>query len=374
MSKYLFSSESVSHAHPDKICDKISDAILDAYLSIDQNVRAGIESFITKDKLFISGEVSSKTEFHDNDIKQIASQTLFNAGYNASDFEITPLLNTQSSDIAQGVDSGGAGDQGIMFGYACNETEQFMPASIYYSHKILEEIFRANEAENINILGNDAKCLLTLEYENGNPIRATDIIVSIQHSEVIKQRAIKDYLIPIIEKTLPSDWLPANDHIRVNPTGLFIKGGPEADAGLTGRKIIVDTYGGHAPHGGGAFSGKDPTKVDRSAAYFARYVAKNIVAQSLADKCLIQVSYGIGIKEPISIYAQSFGTSQYSDKELTKIIKTNFSFYPSDIIEILNLKNPIYSPTAAYGHFGRENYQSGGLDYFTWEKTNHKFK
>lgn len=378
MNKYLFTSESVAEGHPDKICDQISDALVDDYLKIDNQARLAIETMATTNKVIIAGE----TRIHNNNltndwIEQRIRDAVKNIGYEQEGFhheklDIEILLHDQSADIALGVDANedkdeGAGDQGIMFGYACNETNVLMPATIYYAHKILKNIMDAVKSGDIKDLGPDAKSQITLEYIDGKPVKADNILVSIQHQKGRKISEIKDIIEKYTKQILPDGWMPNNDKILVNPTGNFVIGGPDGDAGLTGRKIIVDTYGGAAPHGGGAFSGKDPTKVDRSAAYMARYLAKNIVASGLMDKCLIQLSYAIGISQPTSFYINSYNTAQIDENLIIKKIVDLIDLSPRGIRNHLQLNKPIYQRTATYGHFGRDPDAEGG---FSWEKIN----
>jgi len=374
LKNYLFTSESVSEGHPDKVCDQISDSLVDAYLSLENQSRLAIETFATTNRVIIGGEIRAP-EISKNDIENIICQTVKDIGYNQKGFdwqqiEITNLIHGQSPDIARGVDAGsnkdeGAGDQGIMFGYACNETPELMPAPIYYAHRILQNIIKAVREQKIPNFGPDAKSQVTLKYVDDKPIGADNILVSIQHPEGYSAKQIKDFIMPIIEQTMPKGWMCNADKFLVNPTGNFVIGGPDGDAGLTGRKIIVDTYGGSAPHGGGAFSGKDPTKVDRSAAYMARYLAKNIVASKLAEKCTIQISYAIGISKPLSLYVNNHGTG-IDGEELVKIINELVDLSPRGIRNHLNLNRPIYKKTASYGHFGRPTEADGS---FSWENT-----
>lgn len=371
---YLFTSESVSEGHPDKVCDQISDSLVDAYMSKDPFSRLAIETFATTNRVIIGGEIRAP-EISKNDIEKIIRQKVKEIGYEQKGFhwknlEITNLIHGQSQDIAIGVDSSsskdeGAGDQGIMFGYACNETEVLMPAPIYYAHRILHNIMDAIRIGEIKGLGPDAKSQVTLYYENGIPIRAETILVSIQHIEDYDQKKVRELIYPYVKKSLPKNWMCKEQKFLVNPTGKFVIGGPDGDAGLTGRKIIVDTYGGASPHGGGAFSGKDPTKVDRSAAYMARYLAKNIVAANLAKRCTIQISYAIGVSKPLSLYINNHETG-VAGEDLIKVINELVDLSPRGIRTHLMLNKPIYQRTASYGHFGRIPEQDGG---FSWEKT-----
>lgn len=370
---FLFTSESVSKGHPDKICDQISDCLVDAYLAVDPYSRLAIETFATTNRVVIGGEIRapqiSKFEIEEkirNLVKKIGYEQ---PGFNWKNLEITNLIHGQSADIAVGVDASdkkeeGAGDQGIMFGFACKETETLMPAAIYYAHRILHNIDDAIIAGEIEALGPDAKSQITLRYENGMPIAAEAILVSIQHPEGFSAKQVREIIRPIVERSIPRGWMCNEDKFLVNPTGKFVIGGPDGDAGLTGRKIIVDTYGGAAPHGGGAFSGKDPTKVDRSAAYMARYLAKNVVAADLAKKCTIQISYAIGVSKPLSLYVD-LADSEISQEKLINAINQLVDLTPKGIRTHLGLNKPIYERTAAYGHFGRNLESDGG---FSWEK------
>ena len=376
---YLFTSESVSEGHPDKICDQISDAIVDAYLDKSEQkdqVRVACETMVTTNKVILAGEIRGE-EIKDEEIEDITRKIVKEIGYEQENFhwknfDFSCFLHTQSIDIAQGVDandsrSEGAGDQGIMFGYACTETKEFMPAPIQYSHQILKLLAKERKLGNVPGILPDSKSQVTLIYnEENNPIGCDNIVVSTQHSSNLTKNEIFNYLYPIIENSLPREWVLPEEKIFINPTGKFEIGGPDGDAGLTGRKIIVDTYGGACQHGGGAFSGKDPSKVDRSAAYAARYVAKNIVYAGLAERCTIQLAYAIGMVEPLSIYINTYGTGKLKDLELVDIINKTFDLTPRGIRDMLNLSNVNYISTAAYGHFGRE---STSNQFFTWEKT-----
>ena len=374
---FLFTSESVSHGHPDKVCDQISDALVDAYLAEDPQSRLAIETFATTNRVIIGGEIRAP-EIARSKIEEIIRGVVKKIGYNQKGFnyrtlEISNFLHEQSVDIARGVDAGvnkeeGAGDQGIMFGYACDETVQFMPAPIFYAHRLLENIMAAVKSGQLPNLGPDAKSQITLNYVNSRPVGVKSVLVSIQHPAGFAQEQIKELLLPFIKKTLPEGWMCSENEVLVNPTGQFIIGGPDGDAGLTGRKIIVDTYGGAAPHGGGAFSGKDPTKVDRSAAYMARYLAKNVVAAKLAVRCTIQLSYAIGLAQPLSVYVNLHNSSaEFIDREekIIKFIKKNIDLSPKGIRGYLGLNRPIYEKTASYGHFGRDFEEDGS---FSWEK------
>lgn len=382
---YLFTSESVSCGHPDKVCDQISDAILDLFLSKDPVARVACEVMVTTDTVKIAGETRSVADITRQEIENVVRNTIKEIGYEQDGFnwktvKIENMLHTQSPDIAIGVDANdkgkdeGAGDQGLMFGYACDETEEYMPAAIYYSNRLLENIFNGIKKGELKGLGPDAKAQITLEYKDGKPVFAHTVLVSIQHIEDLSIDKIKEMILPYIKDTLPAKWIKETQktpvdkktRILINPTGRFVIGGPVGDTGLTGRKIIVDTYGGYAPHGGGAFSGKDPTKVDRSGAYITRYMAKNIVAAGLAKECLIQVSYAIGMSDPISVYVDTKGTGVFSDDKIQEAIETLVDLKPRSLREILRLNRPIYKKTATYGHFGRKPEIDGS---FSWEKT-----
>ena len=375
-SNYLFTSESVSEGHPDKVCDQISDSILDLYLSKDPVARVAVETLVTTDLVVVSGEVRSASEISKELIEKTIRSTVREIGYEQEGFhwetmEVKILLHEQSSDIALGVDSDGnlkdegAGDQGIMFGYACNETSELMPAPIFYSHKILKLLSEKRHAGLIDGILPDSKSQVTMVYENNKPIKADSIVVSTQHTENCSQDEINQIVKKVINESLPSELLNDDTSYIINPTGNFVIGGPVGDTGLTGRKIIVDTYGGSAPHGGGAFSGKDPTKVDRSAAYISRYLAKNVVAAGISDKCTIQLSYAIGLSKPLSIYADLGDKGSISEDSLVKFLSDLVDLTPRGIRERLGLNKPIYKKTASYGHFGREPDQDGG---FGWEK------
>ena len=380
-STYVFTSESVSEGHPDKVCDRISDAVLDAFLAEEPEARVACETFATTNRVVIGGEVGlsdkEKLASYMGRIDEIARACIKDIGYEQDKFhhetvEVTNLLHEQSAHIAQGVDAAdnkdeGAGDQGIMFGYATNETEELMPAPIQYSHAILRRLAEVRKDGTEPTLGPDAKSQLSVRYENGKPVGVTSIVLSTQHLDAsMTSDDVRQVVEPYIRETLPEGWITADTAWHVNPTGKFVIGGPDGDAGLTGRKIIVDTYGGAAPHGGGAFSGKDPTKVDRSAAYAARYLAKNVVAAGLAEKCTIQLSYAIGVARPLSIYADTFGTGQVSEEQIEKAVSDCMDLTPRGIRTHLGLNKPIYQRTAAYGHFGRAPDADGG---FSWERT-----
>ena len=367
---FIFTSESVSEGHPDKICDQISDAIVDAFLTEEPQSRVAIETAVTTDYVGIFGETRGPDNITPENMEEIARNVIKQIGYDQKGFSWKTArfdirAHSQSVDIAQGVDAEGAGDQGIMFGYACKETEQYMPAAIQYSHDILRALSEARHSGEVKGLGPDSKSQISLNYKNGQPVGAASIVVSTQHSEHLSQDEIRDIVRGQVEKTIPEGWMCPEAEFYVNPTGRFVIGGPVGDAGLTGRKIIVDTYGGAAPHGGGAFSGKDPTKVDRSAAYAARYVAKNIVAAGFAERCTIQVSYAIGIAKPISLFVNTHGTGTVPESQIQKAINESMDLSPKGIRTHLNLNRPIYQRTAAYGHFGRKPEDDGG---FSWEK------
>jgi len=372
----LFTSESVSEGHPDKVSDQVSDAILDLYLTKDPNARVAVETLVKTGMAVVAGEVTSSATVTPGEIESTIRKVICDIGYDSSDVcfdgntcAVINAIGLQSVDIAMGTHEAdeanqGAGDQGLMFGYAANETETLMPAPIYYSHRLVEKQAELRRSGAADFLRPDAKSQISVRYENGKPVSVDAVVLSTQHSADIEQEALRAFVKrEIIEAVLPSDWLSDNTKYHINPTGQFIIGGPMGDCGLTGRKIIVDTYGGMARHGGGAFSGKDPSKVDRSAAYAGRYVAKNIVAAGLADSCEIQVSYAIGVAEPTSISIDTFGTAKIAEDVIINLIRTHFDLRPKGLINMLDLKRPIYRPTAAYGHFGREQAD------FTWERT-----
>ena len=375
-SSYLFTSESVSEGHPDKVSDRISDAVVDAYLRAEPQARVACETLCTTNRIVIAGEVRGPASITSETVETLARDAVKAIGYEQDGFhwqhaDVSCLLHQQSSDIAQGVDSAadkdeGAGDQGIMFGYACRETDVLMPAPVYYAHRILQDMAAARHADKNSGLGPDAKSQITLQYENGKPVRATSVVVSTQHADKLSQSDVREIVRPYVMAVLPEGWMCAEQEFYVNPTGRFVIGGPDGDAGLTGRKIIVDTYGGAAPHGGGAFSGKDPTKVDRSAAYAARYLAKNVVAAGCAERCTIQLSYAIGVAKPLSLYVDLHGTGQVDEARLEKVLAEVMDLSPRGIRNHLQLNRPIYERTAAYGHFGRAPEADGG---FSWEKT-----
>lgn len=375
---YLFTSESVSEGHPDKVCDRISDAIVDTYLAADPDSRVAVETLTTTNKVVLAGEVRCAGSVSKDQLIEVARRAIKEIGYEQDGFHhetasIDCLVHEQSADIAQGVDADGdkekdegAGDQGIMFGYACRETDVLMPAPIHYSHKILQNMAKARHDGTNPEFGPDAKSQVTLAYENGVPVRATSVVVSTQHSEGASQAELRETVRGFVENVLPEGWMCPEEEFYVNPTGRFVIGGPDGDAGLTGRKIIVDTYGGAAPHGGGAFSGKDSTKVDRSAAYASRYLAKNVVAADLADKCTLQLSYAIGVSKPLSIYVDLHGTGKVDEAKLEQALMEVMDLSPRGIREHLGLTKPIFERTAAYGHFGRTPDADGG---FSWERT-----
>tara|TARA_B100001287_G_scaffold477_1_gene413 strand:- start:1821 stop:2984 length:1164 start_codon:yes stop_codon:yes gene_type:complete len=373
--KYIFTSESVSEGHPDKVCDQISDTVLDLFLAEDKSSRVACETMATTNRIILAGEVRGSSSVTNDIIDEKIREKVRDIGYEQNGFhwksvDISILLHEQSTDIAMGVDASGnkdegAGDQGIMFGHACRETDVLMPAPIQFSHQILKKMADARRSKSIAGLGPDSKSQVSLLYENGKPIRATSIVISTQHDDALEQSEVREIVRPFVEQTLPKGWMCPEEEFYVNPTGRFVVGGPDGDAGLTGRKIIVDTYGGAAPHGGGAFSGKDPSKVDRSAAYAARWLAKNVVAAGLADKCTIQLSYAIGVSRPLSVYINTYGTGNVSEVKLSDYIQTQIDLSPRGIRQRLELNRPIYARTAAYGHFGREPVSDGG---FSWEK------
>ena len=378
---YLFTSESVSEGHPDKVCDRISDMVVDTYLGAEPQSRVACETLTTTNKVVLAGEVRGP-EIKKDDLIEKVRHCIKDIGYDQDGFtwkeatKIESHLHAQSADIAMGVDSSGnkdegAGDQGIMFGYACNETDVLMPAPIHYSHKILRLMAADRKSGKLKNIEPDSKSQITIEYKDGKPANVKSVVISTQHSADVDQSQVRKLVMPYIEKSIPKSLLNNLDdkEIYINPTGNFVIGGPDGDSGLTGRKIIVDTYGGAAPHGGGAFSGKDPTKVDRSAAYASRYLAKNVVASQIADKCLIQLAYAIGVSKPLSIYVDLFDNDEEKNKHVEKLISENFDLSPRGIREMLGLNKPIYEKSAAYGHFGREPEGDGS---FSWEKTDKK--
>ena len=369
----MFTSESVSEGHPDKICDRISDAIVDTFLAAEPQARCGVETLVTTNRVVLAGEVRGPASITSQKLIEVARNTIREIGYEQENFHwehaaIKCFIHGQSSDIARGVDAGGnkdegAGDQGMMFGYACTETPELMPAPIFYAHAILRSLSEARHAGNTPLLGPDSKSQVTLHYVGGRPVRATKIVVSIQHSDQIEREEVREIVRPHVLDVLPPGWMCSDEHFLVNPTGRFVIGGPHGDAGVTGRKIIVDTYGGAAPHGGGAFSGKDPTKVDRSAAYAARYLAKNVVGAGLAERCTIQVAYAIGVSKPLSFYVDTGGV--VDEQKLAGVLQQLMDLSPRGIRTHLGLNKPIYTSTAAYGHFGRHPEPDGS---FSWER------
>ena len=376
MASHLFTSESVSEGHPDKVCDRISDTVVDMYLATDAGARVACETLCTTNLVVIAGEVRGPDSIGAADIEARVRDAIRDIGYEQAGFhwehaDVHVRLHKQSSDIAQGVDAAGskdegAGDQGLMFGYACRETPALMPAPIHFSHRILKRMADARRAGSTPGLGPDSKSQVTLRYEDGEPVAAASVVVSTQHAASLGQAEVREIVRPFVEEVLPDGWMCPEEEFYVNPTGRFVIGGPDGDCGLTGRKIIVDTYGGAALHGGGAFSGKDPSKVDRSAAYAARHVAKNVVAADLADRCTIQVAYAIGVSKPISVYVDTGGTGRVDELKLSEVLQELVDLSPRGIRERLGLSRPIYSRTAAYGHFGREPDADGG---FSWERT-----
>lgn len=367
-SGYLFTSESVTEGHPDKIADQISDAVLDATLTEDPTARVACETLVTTGLVVIAGEITTSAHV---DYARVARETISDIGYTRAKYgfdcdtcSVLSALDRQSPDIAMGVDTGGAGDQGLMFGFACNETPELMPLPIQLAHMLARRLSEARKTGELPYLRPDGKSQVTIEYRDGRPFRASAIVISSQHDQNVTNEQLRAEIEEkVIRQTVSTELLDKDTKLHINPTGRFVTGGPQGDAGLTGRKIIVDTYGGYAPHGGGAFSGKDPTKVDRSAAYMARYVAKNIVAAGLADRCLVQLAYAIGVADPVSVMVDTKGTSRISENALAELVRKNFNLTPLGIIEELNLRRPIYRATASYGHFGREE------EGFTWEKT-----
>ncbi len=366
--RYLFTSESVTEGHPDKIADQISDSILDAILAQDPVGRVACETLVTTGLAIIAGEITTNCYV---DFPKIVRQTIREVGYTRAKFgfdaetcAVLSSIHEQSPDIAQGVDPGGAGDQGLMFGYACTETPELMPLPIMLAHKLVKGLSCARRDGVLDYLRPDGKSQVSVEYENGKPVRVDTVVVSTQHSSTVENNTLREEIVDkIVNRVIPEDMRDSKTRILINPTGRFVVGGPHGDAGVTGRKIIVDTYGGAAPHGGGAFSGKDPTKVDRSACYMARYVAKNVVASGLADRCMVQLAYAIGVAEPVSVLIDTFGTGQIADERISELVRAHFKLTPRGIIESLDLRRPIYKKTAAFGHFGRTEPE------FTWERT-----
>jgi len=365
---FLFTSESVTEGHPDKIADQISDAVLDAILEQDPTARVACETLVTTGTAVIAGEITTKAIVN---YKKIIRDTINDIGYNNASFgydcntlSVMDLVGTQSPDIAQGVDTGGAGDQGLMFGFACNETDELMPLPIQLAHNLTRKLSEVRRSGELDYLRPDGKSQVSVEYRDGKPFRIEAVVISTQHAEEVETETLRsDILEKIIKTTIPANLLDEKTKYHINPTGRFVVGGPMGDAGLTGRKIIVDTYGGYAPHGGGAFSGKDPTKVDRSAAYMARYIAKNIVAAGLAEKCTVQLAYAIGVAEPVSVLVDTHDTGRVDEQKLSEVVRKNFALTPTGIIEALDLRRPIFKETAKFGHFGRTKNE------FSWEKT-----
>jgi S-adenosylmethionine synthetase len=366
--RYLFTSESVTEGHPDKIADQISDSVLDTILAQDPMARVACETLVTTGLAIIAGEITTHCTF---DFQKVVRDTIADVGYTKSEYgfdadtcAVLSSIHEQSPDIAMGVDPGGAGDQGLMFGYACTETDELMPLPIMLAHRLVKGLSCARRDGVLDYLRPDGKSQVSVEYDQGRPVRIDTVVVSTQHSALVSNETLRaDIAEKIVARVIPADLMDKNTRVLVNPTGRFVVGGPHGDAGVTGRKIIVDTYGGAAPHGGGAFSGKDPTKVDRSACYMARYVAKNVVAAGLADKCLVQLAYAIGVAEPVSVFIDTSGTGAVDDEKLSEIVRGHFKLTPKGIIETLNLRRPIYRKTAAFGHFGRTEPE------FTWERT-----
>ena len=366
--RYLFTSESVTEGHPDKIADQISDSVLDTILAQDPTARVACETLVTTGLAIIAGEITTHCTF---DFQKVVRDTITDVGYTKSEYgydadtcAVLSSIHGQSPDIAMGVDPGGAGDQGLMFGYACTETDELMPLPIMLAHKLVKGLSCARRDGLLEYLRPDGKSQVSVEYDNGRPVRVDTVVVSTQHSELVSNETLRtDITQKIVKSVIPGEMMDTNTRVLINPTGRFVVGGPHGDAGVTGRKIIVDTYGGAAPHGGGAFSGKDPTKVDRSACYMARYVAKNVVASGLAEKCLVQLAYAIGVAEPVSVYIDTSGTGTIDDDTLGELVRAHFKLTPKGIIETLNLRRPIYKKTAAFGHFGRTEPE------FTWERT-----
>jgi S-adenosylmethionine synthetase len=365
---YLFTSESVTEGHPDKIADQISDAVLDEVLRQDATGRVACETLVTTGLVVIAGEITTDARV---DFSQVARETIREIGYTRAKYgfdcdtcSVLTSIDRQSPDIAMGVDTGGAGDQGLMFGFACNETPELMPLPIQLAHQLASRLAETRRSGDLPYLRPDGKSQVTIEYRDGRPFRVDAVVISTQHDAKVENKQLRDEVLSqVIKPTISAELLDRETKFHINPTGRFVTGGPQGDAGLTGRKIIVDTYGGYAPHGGGAFSGKDPTKVDRSAAYMARYIAKNVVSAGLADRCLVQLAYAIGVVEPVSVLVDTSGTGRVSEDVLASLVRENFNLTPHGIIKSLNLRSPIYRKTAAYGHFGRQ------LEGFTWEAT-----
>ncbi len=372
---YLFTSESVAEGHPDKVCDRISDTIVDTYLEADPDSRVAVETLVTTNLIVLAGEVRGPDSITPADLEDIARACVREIGYEQEGFhwnraKVEILVHAQSADIARGVDASGgkeqgAGDQGLMFGYACRETSEFMPAPIIYAHGIVRSLAAARHSGDAPGLGPDGKSQVTLEYVDGKPVRAASVVVSTQHSETLTPADVRELVRPHVVDVFPEGWMCGEENFHVNPTGRFVVGGPDGDTGLTGRKIVVDTYGGAAPHGGGAFSGKDPSKVDRSASYAARYLAKNVVAAGLADRCTIQLAYAIGLPQPLAVYVETHGTGRVDEDGLSKKLRELVDLSPHGIGKHLGLARPVYARTAAYGHFGRPPEADGG---FSWER------
>jgi S-adenosylmethionine synthetase len=366
--RHLFTSESVTEGHPDKIADQISDGILDAIIAQDPIARVACETLVTTGLAVVAGEITTNSTFDTQrivrDVIRDVGYTRAKFGYDADTCAVLSAIHEQSRDIGQGVDTGGAGDQGLMFGFACRETEELMPLPIMLAHKLVRGLSELRRSGQVDYLRPDGKSQVTVEYDGMKPVRIDAIVLSTQHSDKVDQAKIREDLVAhIVDKTIPAAMMDKHTKIYVNPTGRFVIGGPHGDAGVTGRKIIVDTYGGYAPHGGGAFSGKDPTKVDRSACYMARYIAKNVVAAGLAERAMVQLAYAIGVADPVSVLIDTEGTGKVNDEKLTELVRANFKLTPRDIIESLDLRRPIYRKTAAFGHFGRTEPE------FTWERT-----
>ena len=368
MRNFLFTSESVTEGHPDKIADQISDAVLDEVMRQDPKGRVACETLITTGMVVVAGEITTSAHVnYDEIVRETIRQVGYDRakyGFDADTCSVVCTVKRQSPDIAMGVDAGGAGDQGLMFGYACNETEELMPLPIQLAHRLTQRLSEIRKSKKVNFLRPDGKSQVTIEYRNGKPHRVDSVVISTQHSDSVSNEQLRaDIMEHVIKPVIPAHMIDAKTKYHINPTGRFVIGGPMGDAGLTGRKIIVDTYGGYSRHGGGAFSGKDPSKVDRSACYMARYIAKNVVAAGLAERAEVQLAYAIGVAEPVSVMVDTFGTATIPEEKITQLVRENFSLTPKGIIEALNLRRPVYKPTAAYGHFGRKG------EGFTWERT-----